>query len=76
VGQTPQNARKVGSRENLGLQGLLEWAAKEFGAQDLFVLEAASKSAPLAAADPRGELPVWLACGKRWKTTRLNFLLA
>ena len=44
VGQTPHDARKVGSRENLGLQGLLEWAAKEFGPQDLFVLEAASKS--------------------------------
>ena len=44
VGQTPHDARKVGSRENLGLQGLLEWAAKEFGAQDLFVLEAGSNS--------------------------------
>ena len=44
VGQTPHDARKVGSRENLGLQVLLEWAAKEFGAQDLFVLEAGSNS--------------------------------
>jgi transposase len=44
VGQTPHDARKVGSRENLGLQGLLEWAAKEFGAQDLFVLEAGANS--------------------------------
>ena len=44
VGQSPHDARKVGSRENLGLQGLLEWAAKEFGAQDLFVLEAGSNS--------------------------------
>ena len=44
VGQTPHDARKVGSRENLGLQALLGWAAKEFGAQDLFVLEAGSNS--------------------------------
>jgi transposase len=43
-GQTPHDARKVGSRENLGLQGLLGWAAKQFGAQDLFVLEAGSNS--------------------------------
>ena len=44
VGQTPHEARKVGGRENLGLQALLGWAAKEFGAQDLFVLEAGSNS--------------------------------
>ena len=44
VGQTPHDARKLGSRENLGLQGLLQWAAKEFGPQDLFVLEAGSNS--------------------------------
>jgi transposase len=44
VGQTPHDARKVGSRENLGLQALLGWAAKEFGPQDLFVLEASSNS--------------------------------
>ena len=44
VGQTPHDARKVGSRENLGLQALLGWAAKEFGPQDLFVLEAGSNS--------------------------------
>ena len=44
VGQTPHDARKVGSRENLGLQALLQWAAKEFAAQDLFVLEAGSNS--------------------------------
>jgi transposase len=43
-GQTPHDARKVGSRENLGLQALLGWAAKEFGPQDLFVLEAGSNS--------------------------------
>ncbi len=44
VGQTPHDARKVGSRENLCLQALLAWAAKEFGRQDLFVLEASSNS--------------------------------
>jgi transposase len=44
VGQTPHEARKVGSRENLGLQALLGWAAKEFGPHDLFVLEASSNS--------------------------------
>ena len=44
VGQTPHDARKLGSRENLGLQGLLQWAAKEFGPQDLFLLEAGSNS--------------------------------
>ena len=44
VGQTPHDARKVGGRENLGLQALLGWAAKEFGPQDLFVLEAGSNS--------------------------------
>lgn len=44
VGQTPHQARKVSSRENLGLQALLGWAAKEFGPQDLFLLEAGSNS--------------------------------
>ena len=44
VGQTPHDARKVGSREDLGLQALLGWAAKEFGPQDLFLLEAGSNS--------------------------------
>ncbi|MGB7789593.1 MAG: hypothetical protein WBL39_00140, partial [Terrimicrobiaceae bacterium] len=39
VGQTPHDARKLGSRENLGLRALLGWAAKEFGPQDLFLLE-------------------------------------
>jgi hypothetical protein len=31
VGQTPHDARKVGSRENLGLQALLGWAARSSG---------------------------------------------
>jgi transposase len=49
VGQTPHEARKVGSRENLGLQALLGWAAKEFGPHDLFVLEAGSNSFELCS---------------------------
>jgi transposase len=44
VGRTPHDARKVGSREKLNLPALLEWAAQEFGPQDLFVLEAGSNS--------------------------------
>jgi transposase len=44
AGQTPHDARKLGSRENLSLQALLQWAAKEFGPQDLFLLEAGSNS--------------------------------
>ena len=44
VGQTPHYARKVSSQENLGLQALLQWAAKEFGPQDLFLLQAGSNS--------------------------------
>ena len=70
VGQTPHEARKVGGRENLGLQALLGWAAKEFGAQDLFVLEAGSNSFELCtrlhalglrAVVLRRELPRWQA---------------
>lgn len=49
VGQTPHDARKVGSRENLDLQALLGWAAKEFGPQDLFVMEAGSNSFELCS---------------------------
>jgi len=44
VGQTPHDARKIGSRENLDLEALLKWAAKEFSAQDLFLMEAGSNS--------------------------------
>lgn len=44
VGQTPHDARKLGSREDLSLQAMLEWASKEFAAQDLFLLEAGSNS--------------------------------
>lgn len=49
TGQTPHDARKLGSRENLGLEELLEWAKREFGAQDLFLLEAGSNSFALCA---------------------------
>ena len=69
VGQTPHDARKVGSREDLDLQALLGWAAQEFGPQDLFLLEAGSNSFELctqvARAGPArrgsGELPCWQA---------------
>jgi transposase len=44
TGQTPHDARKLGSRENLSLQALLGWAAKEFGPRDIFLLEAGSNS--------------------------------
>ena len=43
-GSTPHNARKLGSRENIGLQVLLDWVAKEFTQEDLFLLEAGSNS--------------------------------
>jgi transposase len=43
-GQTPHDARKLGARENLTLEGLLAWAAAEFGADDLFLLEAGANS--------------------------------
>jgi transposase len=44
VGQTPHDAKKITSRENLGLEALLEWAGREFGPQDIFLLEAGSNS--------------------------------
>jgi hypothetical protein len=44
TGQTPHDARKLGSRENLGLEELLGWAKREFCPQDLFLLEAGSNS--------------------------------
>lgn len=49
VGQTPHDARKLGCRENLGLEELLDWAKREFSAQDLFLLEAGSNSFALCA---------------------------
>ena len=44
VGQTPHDARKLQSRENLCLERLLAWAKAEFSAADLFLLEAGSNS--------------------------------
>jgi transposase len=49
IGQTPHDARKVGSRENLSLQALLQWAVKEFGPQDIFLLEAGANSFEVCA---------------------------
>jgi transposase len=43
-GSTPHDARKLTSRENLCLQELLQWVAREFGREDLFLLEAGSNS--------------------------------
>lgn len=43
-GQTPHDARKLQSRENLCLPSLLAWAQAEFTAEDLFLLEAGSNS--------------------------------
>ena len=49
TGQTPHDARKLTCRENLSLQALLDWAAGEFGPQDLFLLEAGSNSFEVCA---------------------------
>ena len=43
-GSTPHDARKLTSRENLCLQSLMDWSAKEFTREDLFLLEAGSNS--------------------------------
>ncbi len=44
VGQTPHDARKIGSRENLSLEALLKWAAAELSPQDIILMEAGSNS--------------------------------
>lgn len=44
VGQTPHDARKIGSRENLSMEALLKWAAAEFNPQDIILMEAGSNS--------------------------------
>ncbi len=44
VGQTPHDACKIGSRENLTLETLLKWAAAELTPQDIILLEAGSNS--------------------------------
>ena len=43
-GSTPHDARKLASRENLCLQSLMDWSAREFTREDLFLLEAGSNS--------------------------------
>ncbi len=43
-GSTPHDAHKLGSRENLCLQSLMDWSAREFTREDLFLLEAGSNS--------------------------------
>jgi len=44
VGQTPHDARKIDSRVDIDLETLLKWASKEFGPQDIFLMEAGSNS--------------------------------
>lgn len=44
VGQTPHDARKIGSRENLSLEALLKWAAAELSPQDIILMEAGGNS--------------------------------
>lgn len=43
-GQTVYDARKLESRDNLTLDGLLDWAKAKFNAEDLFLLEAGGNS--------------------------------
>jgi hypothetical protein len=49
-GQTPHDARKLQSRENLCLPRLLAWAKAEFTAEDLFLMEAGSNSFAICEA--------------------------
>ena len=44
VGQTPHDARKIGTRHNLSLEALLKWAAAELTPEDIILLEAGSNS--------------------------------
>jgi transposase len=43
-GTTPHDARKLGLRDKLSLESLLDWVQKEFTREDLFLLEAGSNS--------------------------------
>jgi len=43
-GSTPHDARKLDCRADIPLQKLLDWAAKEFTRDDLFLMEAGSNS--------------------------------
>lgn len=44
IGQTPHDARKIGTRENLSMDALLQWAAAKLTPQDIILLEAGSNS--------------------------------
>lgn len=44
TGSSAHDARQHGCRENLSLEALLEWAAKEFTREDLFLMEAGANS--------------------------------
>ena len=44
IGQTPHDARKIGSRESLSMEDLLKWAAAELTAADIILMEAGSNS--------------------------------
>jgi len=44
VGQTPHDARKIGSRENLSMEALMRWAAEELSCADIILMEAGSNS--------------------------------
>jgi transposase len=43
-GQTPHDARKLGSRENMSMEAMLKWAARELTAADLILMEAGANS--------------------------------
>lgn len=43
-GSTPHDARKLECRADISLQKLLEWSAREFTREDLFLMEAGSNS--------------------------------
>jgi transposase len=43
-GTTPHDAEKLATRPDMNLQRLLDWAAKEFTKDDLFLMEAGSNS--------------------------------
>ncbi len=44
IGQTPHDARKITSRENLTMEELLRWASEELTAEDIILMEAGSNS--------------------------------
>ena len=44
VGQTPHDARKIDTQNDLSFAGLLKWAAAELTPEDIILLEAGSNS--------------------------------